>query len=54
MKILGRHWYVVSSPTAISKEKREALARGRSHIHADPIRKAVSKPGQEGEKNAGN
>lgn len=41
MKILGKHWYIVSSPVKISADKIKALADGKAHIHGDPVRKPV-------------
>lgn len=43
MKILGRYFYFVMSPHKISKEQRQALAKGVSHLHANPIRKNPTK-----------
>jgi len=44
MKILGKHIYLFMSTVKISPEKIRALAKGRAHIHGDPIRKQTPDP----------
>lgn len=42
MKIFGRHYYIISSPRVIAKEKRRAMACGLAHVHDNPIHRTYT------------